>query len=49
VYIGQHSHHCVCTQGKSIGELIGNILDAATLAFLDELETGETVSIVATS
>ena len=47
-YIDQNSDNFICTQGKSIGELVDRILEATTAAFLDGLNAGKTISIVAT-
>ena len=34
------------TQGKSVGELIDNILEATSLHYTEELEAGERITIV---
>jgi len=36
----------IYTQGRSIGELIDNILEATSLHYTEELEAGEQITIV---
>lgn len=36
----------IYTQGKSVGELIDNILEAASLHYTEELEAGERITII---
>ncbi|MDV2482436.1 hypothetical protein F8E02_10580 [Methanoculleus sp. Wushi-C6] len=38
--------NAIYTQGKSIGELIDNILEATSLHYTDELEAGEQITVV---
>ncbi|WP_292727805.1 type II toxin-antitoxin system HicB family antitoxin [Methanoculleus sp.] len=38
--------NAIYTQGKSIGELIDNILEATSLHYTEELEAGEQITIV---
>jgi len=38
--------NAIYTQGKSVGELIDNILEAASLHYAEELEAGEQITIV---
>jgi len=38
--------NAIFTQGKSIGELIDNILEATSLHYTEELEAGERITVV---
>lgn len=38
--------NAIYTQGKSVGELIDNILEAASLHYAEELGAGERITIV---
>lgn len=38
--------NAIYTQGKSVGELIDNILEATSLHYAEELEAGERITIV---
>ncbi|MDK2989759.1 MAG: hypothetical protein PWR16_1288 [Methanoculleus sp.] len=38
--------NAIYTQGKSIGELIDNILEATSLHYTEELEAGEQITIL---
>jgi|LSQX01.3.fsa_nt_gb predicted RNase H-like HicB family nuclease len=38
--------NAIYTQGKSVGELIDNILEATSLHYTEELEAGEQITIV---
>jgi predicted RNase H-like HicB family nuclease len=38
--------NAIYTQGKSIGELIDNILEATSLHYTEELEAGEQITVV---
>ncbi len=43
---GAHAtKHSIYTQGKTIGELIDNILEATELHFEEEIERGEQITI----
>lgn len=38
--------NAIYTQGKSIGELIDNILEATPLHYTEELEAGERITVI---
>ena len=40
--------HSIYTQGKTVGDLIDNILEATELHFEEEIEKGEPITIITT-
>ncbi|MEG3054790.1 MAG: type II toxin-antitoxin system HicB family antitoxin [Methanoculleus sp.] len=46
---GAHAtEHSIYTQGKTVGDLIDNILEATELHFEEEIEKGELITIITT-
>ena len=48
-WLGAHATgHSIYTQGKTVGDLIDNILEATELHFEEEIEKGEPITIITT-